>query len=81
MVQQTTVDRDAAPVETAFPLIADWVQSSGWIAIGRDDYSRSMVRALDEGGMVWEGNTRCATLDELLQDLEKGLANWLKENG
>jgi hypothetical protein len=39
------------------------------------------VRALDEGGMVWEGKTRYATLDELLQDLEKGLAAWLKESG
>jgi hypothetical protein len=81
MVQQTTIGRDAAPIETTFPIIAGWVKSSGWIAIGRDDYSRSMVRAMDEGGMVWEGNTRYATLDELLQDLEKGLANWLKENG
>ena len=81
MVQQTTIDRGAAPIETTFPLIADWVQSSGWIEIGRDDDSRSMVRALDEGGMVWEGKTKYATLDELLQDLEKGLATWLKENG
>jgi len=27
------------------------------------------------------GQHQYATLDELLQDLEKGLANWLKENG
>jgi hypothetical protein len=52
----------------------------GWIEIGQDDYRRSMVRALDEGGIVWEGKTKYATLDELLRDLETGLANWMKEN-
>ena len=60
--------------------IAQWV-SDGWIEIGRDDYNRSFVRALDIGGLVWEGNTEYATLDEALQALEAGIAGWLKENG
>jgi hypothetical protein len=42
-------------VEQAYPQIARWVTAHGWIEIGSDGYSRSFVRALDEGGMVWEG--------------------------
>ena len=49
--------------------------------MGQDNYSRSMVRALDIGGMIWEGKTKYASLDELLRDLESGLATWLEENG
>lgn len=56
-----------------FPHIADWVLGDGWIEIGRDDYSRSLVRALDLGGMVWEGKTDYTSVSELLQDLEAAL--------
>ncbi len=68
-------------LEETYPSIAQWVESYGWIEIGQDDYSRSMVRALDTGGMVWEGKTKYAWLDELLRDLENGLTDWLNENG
>ncbi len=40
-----------------------------------------MVRALDMGGMIWEGKPAYASLDELLRDLESGLTAWLEENG
>ena len=39
--------------ENLFPNIAAWVQD-GWVEIGRDHYSASMVRLLDEGGMCWD---------------------------
>ena len=39
--------------DTTYPTITWWVKSWGRIALGRDEYSRSMVRAMDEGGMVW----------------------------
>jgi len=45
----------AQPVDRAFPHLTEWVTTHGWIEIGYDDYSRSFVRALDSGGMVWEG--------------------------
>lgn len=44
-----------ASFDQRYPHIAAWVLGDGWIEIGRDDYSRSLVRALDAGGMVWEG--------------------------
>jgi hypothetical protein len=40
----------------------------GWIDIGHDDMSQSFVRALDEGGLVWEGQEDYATLDDALRD-------------
>jgi hypothetical protein len=64
-----------------YPNIADWVLGGGWIEIGRTDYQRSFIRALDEGGMVYEGETEYQTLDEALQALDAGIAAWLKENG
>lgn len=70
----------ASPFETAYPNIAHWVKSSGWIQIGRDDYGDSFVQAFDEGGTVWEGSKTYKTLDEAFQALEKGLAEWMKEH-
>jgi hypothetical protein len=67
-------------LETRYPNIAAWVQD-GWIEIGRDDYSRSFVRALDIGGMVWEGEAEYPTLDAALHALDAGIAAWLDEHG
>ncbi len=64
----------------SYPNIAAWVRD-GWVEIGRDDYSRSFVRALDVGGMVWEGAEEYASLEEALQDLDAGIAAWLEEMG
>ncbi len=67
--------------ETQYPTITEWVTVHGWIEIGQDEYSRSMVRALDEGGMVWEGQAEYASMDVLFNDLEVNLAKWAKEDG
>ena len=64
--------------EDAYPHIASWVRDFGWIEIGQDDFSRSMVRALDIGGLIWEGKPSYATLDTALQDLEQALAAWFR---
>jgi len=66
--------------EQVYPNIAQWVKSCGWIEIGQDDCNRSMARALDVGGMAWEGKAKYTSLDELLRDLENGLIAWQKEN-
>lgn len=66
--------------EETYPTIAQWVQD-GWIEIGRDDYSTSLVRALDIGGLVWEGRDTYPTLDAALSDLEAGLRQWMEEHG
>jgi hypothetical protein len=69
----------AASFDERFPRISDWVLGGGLIELGRDDYSRSLVRALDPGGMVWEGKTKYASVDELLQELEDALTEFTKQ--
>ena len=53
----------------------------GWIAMGQDDMSRSCIRALDDGGLVWEGRAQYPTLEAALQALETRLAAWMHEQG
>jgi hypothetical protein len=68
--------------EQAFPMLADWVNERGWVEIGfQDDFSGAFVRALDAGGMVWEGKFSYPSLDAALRDLENGIKKWVKENG
>jgi hypothetical protein len=63
---------------TRYPNISDFVMD-GWVQIGRDEYSRTFIRAVDQGGMVWEGKTRYATMDAALDALEAGIAAWFDE--
>jgi hypothetical protein len=63
-----------------YPHIARWVQSYGWIEIGADPYRYSLVRALDEGGLVWESRENDATLDDTLLALETFLVQRMQED-
>ena len=69
----------AQSIDATYPTVARWVQEYGWIEIGQDEMSRSFIRALDEGGMIWEGQEHYATLGDALQDVEAGLAAWMQE--
>jgi hypothetical protein len=69
----------ATSFEKSYPNIARWVISQGWIELGQDEYRSSLVRALDEGGMVWEGSAHCGTLDEAFGALEMALAEWMEQ--
>jgi hypothetical protein len=62
-----------------YPNIDRFVFEQGWIEIGSDEYSLSFIRALGPGGLVWEGEQFYDSLDDALADLERGLAQWLKE--
>ncbi len=62
-----------------YPNVNRFVFERGWIEIGADEYSRSLIQALDLGGLVWEGKAGYDSLDEALVDLEHGLAQWMKE--
>lgn len=63
-----------------YPRIAAWVRD-GWIEIGHDDCSRPFLRAMDIGGVVWEGEDAYPTLDAALAALDAGIGEWLEENG
>jgi len=58
MVKNKRPEKHAAqpldPFAALYPNITAWVQD-GRVEIGRDDCSRSFVRALDIGGLAWEG--------------------------
>jgi hypothetical protein len=64
--------------EDRYPNITGWVQD-GWIELGRDDYSRSFVRVLDIGGLVWEGKERYETVDEALFEADEAIAVLLEQ--
>jgi hypothetical protein len=70
--------KEAAMFDEKYPNITAFVQD-GWIEIGRDEYSPSFIRAIDLGGMVWEGATKYPSLDAALDDLETGLAAWFRD--
>ena len=63
------------------PNIAAWTESYGWIEIGQDVDSQSFVRALDMGGMVWEGKPKYKSVDAALDDLEAALEKIIEEIG
>lgn len=63
-----------------YPNIAGWVQD-GWIEIGQDDYSRSFIRVLDIGGLVWESEESYETVAEALAEAEKAIKQYADEEG
>jgi len=64
-----------------YPNIAWWSQACGWIEQGRDEYSRSLIRVLDIGGMLWEGKEEYDAVGTALDEAEGFIAQWRKENG
>lgn len=69
-------------LEDSYPHISRWVyEHEGIIEIGyyEDSPSNSFVRAIDSGGMLWEGQDSYADLDEALADLDAGVKTTLKE--
>ena len=65
---------------TSYPNITAFIKDyEGWVVIGRDEYSRSLVRAVNGGGLVWEGETHYATMDDALQALEAGVTTWWED--
>jgi hypothetical protein len=65
--------------DKAYPNTTQWVKDYGWIEIGQTDYSSSLIRALDEGGMIWESSQYYETMDEAMKALETALADWMKQ--
>ncbi len=70
----------AAQFAEAYPNIAERVESDGWIEMGGAGYNSAFVKAIDEGGLIWEGNNRHQTIDEALRALDTGLAEWIRQH-
>ncbi len=73
----------ATSIDELYPHTAYFVEAIGWIEIGSDEDSplTSFIRALDAGGLVWEGKDEYQTLDAAFQDLEQGIAEWMEQTG
>ena len=75
-------ERHATDFAGAYPHIAKWVNGYGWIEMG-DDLpgipQRSFIRALDEGGLIWEGAATYPTVDDALRALDEALGTWIRE--
>ena len=71
---------EPSPFAATYPHLARWIMGEGWVELGRTDDGPSLARALDEGGLVWDGQERYGSVDEMLRDLDAGIAQWLTEN-
>jgi hypothetical protein len=80
--EEQSLKTSSAPLsfEGSYPNISAWVSGGGWIEIGDEAQTGSFVRALDEGGMIWEGAKKYKNVDEALQALERGIGKWTEEN-
>lgn len=75
-------DTSSGPFASAYPSIAQWVEDGGYVEIGQTCYEElAFVKALDEGGMIWAGETEYSSVDAALRALDAGIAAFLEENG
>ncbi len=63
----------------AHPHLWRWVADYGTVEIGHCGQTRSFIRVLDEGGIIWKGRRGYATLDAALADAEAGVARWMRD--
>jgi hypothetical protein len=62
----------ANPFEAHYPNLAIWIRDyEGWVEIGQDGISHSLVRVLNPGGMVWESKTSYVSIDEALAEADR----------
>jgi len=47
--------------------------------IGHCQHTRTFIRVLDEGGVIWKGRRSYRTLDAALVDAEAGVARWMRD--
>ena len=57
-----------------YPFLWRWVREFGAVEIGHCHQTRSFIRVLDEGGLVWKGRRSYRSLDAALADAEAGVA-------
>jgi len=68
---------------STYPNIARFIDAIGVIEIGHhhDFPMTSFIRAIDSGGMAWEGEDEYPSLDAAFAALDAGLGEWMEEMG
>ena len=64
-----------------YPALAWWIQEGGTIELGREFYTNSLIRVLDEGGLLWESEENYASVAAALDETEAFVTKWAEENG
>jgi hypothetical protein len=64
---------------TSYPHLWRWAAEFGTFEIGHCGQTRSFIRVLDEGGLIWKGRRSYTTLDAALADAEAGVAGWMRD--
>lgn len=62
-----------------YPFLWRWVSEFGTVEIGYCHQTRSFIRVLDEGGLIWKGRRSYTTLDAALADANAGAARWMRD--
>lgn len=70
-----------ASFDQLYPNIAWWAEYGGWLELGQDDYSTSLIRVLDMGGMLWESEEEYDSVAAAMDEAEAFIARWREENG
>lgn len=52
--------------KNTYPNLNWWIVNQGYIEIGENEFSGSLVRVLDEGGLCWE-DENSKSIDKALQ--------------
>ena len=68
------------PFAAAYPNVAGWALD-GWIELGPAEWTRSFIRVMDIGGMVWEGKASYPSVHAALLAADEAIAKWHEENG
>ena len=63
----------------SYPHLWRWVAEFGTVEIGHCGQSRSPIRVLDEGGIVWKGRRSYRSLEDALADAEAGVSHWMRD--
>ena len=63
----------------SYPQLWRWIAKFGTVEIGYCGQTRSFIRVLDEGGIVWKGRRSYMTLHAALADADAGAAGWMKD--
>lgn len=69
----------ADPFAETYPALTQWVRHYGWLELGQASGSRSFIRVLDIGGLVWEGGRGRRGIGAALAQADAAIAKWLAE--
>jgi hypothetical protein len=73
------VNRKSKSAVTSHPHLWRWAAEYDTIEVGYCAQTRSFVRVLDEGGMVWKGQGSYPSLDAALGDAVEGVSRWMRD--